>query len=44
MLEQGVLMPPAQFEGLFLSSAHTVDDVEETLVKCEKALIKTFNK
>lgn len=42
MLEQGVLMPPAQFEGLFLSSAHTLADVNETLKKCEFALKVVF--
>jgi len=43
MLKLGVLMPPAQFEGLFLSSAHTIEDVAETLEKCEKALKITFD-
>lgn len=42
MLNQGVLMPPAQFEGLFLSSAHSRKDIDETLIKVEKALLKTF--
>jgi len=44
MLHQGVLMPPAQFEGLFLSSAHTEADVIETLEKTESALVKIFEK
>ncbi len=44
MLQQGILMPPAQFEGLFLSSAHTEADVIETLEKTESALIKIFEK
>jgi glutamate-1-semialdehyde 2,1-aminomutase len=31
MLEQGILLPPAQFEGWFLSAAHSADDVERTI-------------
>lgn len=32
MLERGVLMPPAQFEGIFLSAAHTEADIDRTIV------------
>lgn len=28
MLDRGFLLPPAQFEGLFLSTAHTLDDIQ----------------
>ncbi|PKM94744.1 MAG: glutamate-1-semialdehyde-2,1-aminomutase [Firmicutes bacterium HGW-Firmicutes-1] len=31
MLERGILLPPAQFECLFLSHAHTYDDLEATI-------------
>ncbi|MFB1051795.1 glutamate-1-semialdehyde 2,1-aminomutase [Paraliobacillus sp. JSM ZJ581] len=31
MIEQGVFLPPSQFEGLFLSTAHTDEDIEETI-------------
>ncbi len=31
MLEKGILLPPAQFEGLFLSTAHTDEEIEYTL-------------
>ncbi len=31
MLENGVDLPPSQFEAAFLSTAHTADDVEATL-------------
>ena len=31
MLEYGILMPPAQFEGLFLSIAHSVEDINRTI-------------
>ncbi len=43
MLEQGVLIPPAQFEGFFLSSAHTEQDIAETLWAAERALSEIFN-
>ncbi|KDR96525.1 glutamate-1-semialdehyde 2,1-aminomutase [Peptoclostridium litorale DSM 5388] len=44
MLNAGILMPPAQFEGWFLSSAHSDEDIEYTLVECKKALKKAFGK
>ncbi|GIP61482.1 glutamate-1-semialdehyde 2,1-aminomutase [Virgibacillus pantothenticus] len=31
MIEQGVFLPPSQFEGLFLSTAHTDKDIEHTI-------------
>lgn len=31
MLKQGVLLPPAQYECLFLSTAHTIEDIENTI-------------
>lgn len=31
MLEQNILLPPAQFECLFLSAAHTDEDIEKTI-------------
>lgn len=31
MLNQGVYLPPSQFEAAFLSTAHTEQDIEETL-------------
>lgn len=31
MLERGILLPPAQFEGLFLSTAHTDEEIAHTL-------------
>lgn len=38
MLEQGILIPPAQFEGFFLSTAHTVEDIDRTVAAAEIAL------
>ncbi|MCY0885232.1 MAG: glutamate-1-semialdehyde 2,1-aminomutase [Firmicutes bacterium] len=31
MLEQGIFFPPSQFETAFLSSAHSLDDLERTI-------------
>ena len=40
MAEQGVYLPPSQFEGLFLSTAHTDEDIEQTIAAAEKAFSK----
>ncbi|RIW37718.1 glutamate-1-semialdehyde-2,1-aminomutase [Bacillus salacetis] len=37
MANEGVFLPPSQFEGLFLSTAHTDEDIEKTLQAAEKA-------
>lgn len=31
MLAEGIYLPPSQFEGLFLSTAHTDEDIEKTI-------------
>ena len=38
MLDAGNLMPPAQFEGIFLSAAHTKVDIEKTIADHYQAL------
>ncbi|MBB6451931.1 glutamate-1-semialdehyde 2,1-aminomutase [Salirhabdus euzebyi] len=38
MAEEGIFLPPSQFEGLFLSTAHTDEDIEKTI----EAARKTF--
>lgn len=40
MLDQGVCLPPSQFEGLFLSTAHTDEDIEYTIKAQGEALAK----
>ncbi|MGO4888596.1 glutamate-1-semialdehyde 2,1-aminomutase [Anaerobacillus sp. MEB173] len=40
MLEEGVSLPPSQFEGLFLSTAHTDEDIEKTIAAAEVAFSK----
>ncbi|GGF06745.1 glutamate-1-semialdehyde 2,1-aminomutase [Halobacillus andaensis] len=41
MIEQGIFLPPSQFEGLFLSVAHTKEDIEQTIDAVE-AVFKTL--
>lgn len=31
MIEEGIFLPPSQFEGLFLSTAHTDEDISKTI-------------
>ncbi|MFD1358376.1 glutamate-1-semialdehyde 2,1-aminomutase [Fictibacillus halophilus] len=40
MLHEGVSLPPSQFEGLFLSTAHTEDDINKTVNAFRKAFSK----
>ncbi|MTI67878.1 MAG: glutamate-1-semialdehyde-2,1-aminomutase [Firmicutes bacterium] len=44
MLKRNILLPPAQFEGLFLSSAHTDEDIEKTIKANYEALKTIYNK
>ena len=37
MLEQGIYLAPSQFETLFMSGAHTDEDIERTIAAAEKA-------
>ncbi len=38
MLEQEIYLPPSQFEGWFISLAHTAEDVDQTLAAARAAL------
>jgi glutamate-1-semialdehyde 2,1-aminomutase len=38
MLENGIYLPPSQFEAAFVSSAHTEEDVNQTLRAAGQAL------
>ncbi len=38
MLNEGILLPPSQFEALFVSAAHTDDEIDRTLAAARKAL------
>ena len=37
MLERGIYLPPSQFETIFVSAAHTDDDIEKTLAAAESS-------
>lgn len=41
MLERGIYLAPAQFEAMFVSHAHSADDIE-TAVKSAEAVFKTL--
>jgi glutamate-1-semialdehyde 2,1-aminomutase len=43
MLERGIYLPPSQFEAMFLSAAHSEEDVEETIAVAEETLRKFGN-
>ena len=38
MMNQGIYLPPSQFEAWFISSAHTKKDLVQTIEACEEAL------
>jgi glutamate-1-semialdehyde 2,1-aminomutase len=38
MLEQGIYLAPSQFETIFMSGAHTDEDLDKTLAAAEKAM------
>ena len=43
MLERGVYLPPSQFEAAFLSTAHTLEDINHT-VEAARATFKSFER
>jgi glutamate-1-semialdehyde 2,1-aminomutase len=40
MLEAGIYLPPSQFEAVFLSAAHTEQDVEQTVAAAREAFMR----
>jgi len=36
MLEEGIFLPPSQFEGMFLSTAHSDEDIEKTIAAADR--------
>ena len=38
MLDRGVFLPPSQFEALFVSAAHTEEDINRTVAACRESL------
>jgi len=39
MANEGIFLPPSQFEGLFLSTAHSDEDIAKTIAAVEKAFV-----
>ena len=37
MLEQGVWLPASQYEAVFLGTAHTMDDIQQTVAAAREA-------
>ncbi|WP_394217946.1 glutamate-1-semialdehyde 2,1-aminomutase [Halobacillus trueperi] len=44
MIEEGIYLPPSQFEGLFLSVKHTDEDIEKTIQAAEKVFSQIKSK
>jgi glutamate-1-semialdehyde 2,1-aminomutase len=42
MLEQGIYLPPSQFEAAFISAAHSEEDVEKTVMAIRHCLTKVL--
>lgn len=40
LLEEGVMIPPSQFEGMFVSLAHSEEDIEQTIEASYRAMKK----
>jgi glutamate-1-semialdehyde 2,1-aminomutase len=38
MLDRGVYLAPSQFEAGFISTAHTMEDIEKTVAAARKSL------
>lgn len=44
LLAEGIYLPPSQFEGMFLSTKHTEEDIETTITAFDNALSKVTGK
>ena len=44
MLERGFYLPPSQFEAIFISAAHTVADIDQTIDAAREAMNVVANK
>jgi glutamate-1-semialdehyde 2,1-aminomutase len=40
MMDQGIYLPPSQFEAWFISLAHTQKDLDKTIEACDTAFKK----
>ncbi len=41
LIERGSYLPCSQFEAMFISAAHTTDDIDNTITAAEQALLQT---
>jgi glutamate-1-semialdehyde 2,1-aminomutase len=41
MLKRGILLPPSQFEALFVSAAHSDEDIQRTIAAARASLAPT---
>jgi glutamate-1-semialdehyde 2,1-aminomutase len=39
MLDNGVYLPPSQFEAAFLGTTHTAEDVQRTIAAAKQAFV-----
>ena len=44
LLAEGIYLPPSQFEGMFLSTKHTEEDIQTTITAFDNALSKVTGK
>lgn len=44
LLKEGIYLPPSQFEGMFLSTKHTKDDINATITAFDNALARISKK
>ena len=42
MLERGIYLPPAQFESFFVSTAHTIEDLDKTILAHQDSLTSSI--
>ena len=42
MLKKNIILAPSQFEGIFISYAHTDEDLQYTIEAMKQALAETF--
>jgi len=42
ILNEGLFVAPSQYEAMFLSSRHTKDDLDKTILIIKKAIEKLF--
>ena len=43
MLSRGIYLAPSQFEAIFVSTAHTIEDLDKTISAIEESLRKIFH-